>query len=245
MKLILDTNIWYLLPNNPNLIDENDKDKVYATFLNYFELLKTRSVVSNSENHRKIIIEMDKFKKLFTSPFVHMAKLHSFYHYNDLLALQDYLDFLVAFKSGDYIDPQKINDFHLHIDSVNQDFADLAKLFNTEAAKIKERIKNNKKHLDSDSSNSTNLYILDLIHRATGRNLDKFEFQKIELFSKTLNLFFKKLEVGNFSATTNDIIDFFMLSYVQPGDLYFTKEKKWMNLIKEAGCENYLYKNCG
>ena len=243
MRLIIDTNIWYQLPENPTLIKETEKENAHSTFLNYFELLKTRNVVSNPEKVRKIINVMDKYQKIFTPPFVHMAKLHSFYHFNDLTQLKDYITFLVAFKNGDYINPEQKKGFFDYIDAVNNDFSNYAMYLNDEASKIKNNIKNNKKHLSLDSTKFTNSYILNLINQATNRNLVEFDFQKIELFSKTLNQFFKKLEVGDFLATTNDIIDFLILSYVQPGDLYFTKEKKWINLIKEADCEKYLYKN--
>lgn len=27
----------------------------------------------------------------------------------------------------------------------------------------------------------------------------------------------------------------------EQGDKYWTREKRWINLIKKAGCENYLY----
>ena len=39
----------------------------------------------------------------------------------------------------------------------------------------------------------------------------------------------------------NDWFDFSILAYVQPGDKYWTNDRKWLRLIKEAGCEEYLY----
>lgn len=244
MKIIVDTNVWYQLPENPSLIDNLDSKITFSTFLNYFELLKTRSVVSNANVQRKIINEMDKYQKLFTPPFVHIAKLHKYFHFKDLVVLQDYIYFLIAFKNGDFIDPIKINSFFEYIDEINTDFSNYAETLNQKAAEIKMRIKDNKKHLAIDSTDLTNEFLLNIIRQATQQNIENFDFSNIELLSKTLNLFFKKLEVGEFRAVTNDIVDFFLLSYVQPGDLYLTKEKKWINLIKQAGCENYLHKNC-
>lgn len=39
----------------------------------------------------------------------------------------------------------------------------------------------------------------------------------------------------------NDLFDLYNLAYVRRGDKYWTNEKKWIKLIKEAGCEKYLY----
>lgn len=39
----------------------------------------------------------------------------------------------------------------------------------------------------------------------------------------------------------NDWYDFAILTYVQPGDKYWTREKRWLKLITEAGCSEYLY----
>ena len=39
----------------------------------------------------------------------------------------------------------------------------------------------------------------------------------------------------------NDLNDLFILAYVRRGDKYWTKDQKWIDLIKEAGCEEYLF----
>ena len=40
---------------------------------------------------------------------------------------------------------------------------------------------------------------------------------------------------------SNDYMDIFNLAYVRKGDKYWTHEKKWIALIKEVGCERYLF----
>lgn len=71
-------------------------------------------------------------------------------------------------------------------------------------------------------------------------DISTMDFTKIELLIRTLDLFFKRLEVGELKATTNDIVDFLILSYVQPGDQFVTNDKKWKKLITDAGCSKYL-----
>lgn len=44
-------------------------------------------------------------------------------------------------------------------------------------------------------------------------------------------------------ANDSDWFDFAILGYVQPGDKLWTYDKKWINLIKNAGCAEYLYES--
>lgn len=65
---------------------------------------------------------------------------------------------------------------------------------------------------------------------------------KIELLMRTLDHLNKTLVTSKMKFEENDWFDLSILGYVQPGDKYWTKEKKWIRLIKEAGCEEYLFK---
>ncbi|WP_223557925.1 hypothetical protein [Chryseobacterium lathyri] len=240
MKIILDTNIWYGLFENRNLLKDLDQSLVTPTFLNYFEIIKKRSVVSNPLRSRWIFNKMDEFQILFEPPFVYIAKQYQFYHYKNIVELEDYILFLIRYKKGDYIDPKKVEEFFNYADSVNADFENLSIMYNDEAKKVQNRIKNNKKHIMKDSTIFIKEYLAQIVYLATDKDISQMDFNKIELLVKTLDLYFKRLEIGDLKSTTNDIIDFFMLSYVQPGDLYVTKDKKWRKLIIDCGCEGYL-----
>ena len=73
--------------------------------------------------------------------------------------------------------------------------------------------------------------------------LKKYILSNNELFFKVLDYYFKCLEVGQYKWQRNDLFDLFNMAYVRKGDKYWTHEKKWLILIKEAGCEQYLYMN--
>lgn len=241
MKIILDTNIWYGLFENENLLKDLNQSLITTTFLNYYELIKNRGIVKNVERSRWIFNKMNEFQTIFEPPFVHIAKQHQFYHYKNIVELEDYIQFLIRYKKGDFIAPERTDEFLDYIDSMNADFETLSMSYNEEALKIKERIKENKKHLMKDSTVFIKEYLAYIVNLATGKDIINMDFSKIELLVKTLDLYFKRLEIGDLKSTTNDIIDFFMLSYVQPGDLYITKDKKWKKLIIDCGCENYLF----
>jgi hypothetical protein len=242
MKIILDTNIWYDIENNEIFKNPDLKSNITVTFLNYFELIKKPRIITDPDLFRKIFTKMDEYDKIFEPPFVYIAKLHNYYHYNVLIEQYDYINFLINFKKGDFIDPAKESDFREYVKEMDKDFEILANTYNEEALNIKAKIKNNKKHLISDSSKFTNEYLQFIVSKATKQNLEGFDFKNIQLFSETLDGFFKKMEVGELIMKTNDIVDYMMLSYVQPGDKYYTKDKKWIRLISDSNNSQYLYK---
>lgn len=242
MKIILDTNIWYDIENNEIFKKQDLTDKIAVTFLNYFELIKKPRISKDPDFFRKIFLKMAEYEQIFEPPFVHIAKIHKFYHYNVLTELQDYIMFIVNFRNGDYIDPEKELEFKEYVKHMDIDFENLANTYNEEALNIKAKIKNKGNHRNVDSSKLTNNYLSSIVYQATKQDLTGFNFKDIELLSDTLNLFFKKMEIGELIMNTNDIVDYMMLSYVQPGDLYYTKDKKWLKLIADSDHANYLYK---
>lgn len=240
MKIILDTNIWLDLFDNRNLLDGLEQSLICTTFLNYFELMKKKRMVTDEKKFRWIFNKMDEFQKNFDSPFVHIAKQHQFFHYNVLIKLRGFFDFLSNYRNGTVIVEENIKPFYDYADDVNQDFQNLSTSYNFEAKQIQGQIKNRSKHLKRETITLIEKYIANIVDLSTGQDIESMDFSKIELLVRTLDLFFKKLEVGDIVLVTNDIMDFFILSYVQPGDFYVTKDKKWKRLIKDSGFGNYL-----
>lgn len=240
MKIILDTNIWYDYDDNNVFQNEALKNKIAVTYLNYFELIKKRTIVSQPDFFRKILFGMDNYDKIFEPPFVYIAQGQKYYNYNVLLELEDQINFILNFKKGGYIDSEKEQAFYEYISKINNDFQDFVDGFNREAMIIKPRIKNLVKHRIIDSLEETGRFLKFLVVSATGQEIDNFDISKVELLTQTLNTFFKKMEVGELIMKANDVTDFLILSYVQPGDKYYTKDKKWRNLIIESGMQHYL-----
>jgi hypothetical protein len=66
----------------------------------------------------------------------------------------------------------------------------------------------------------------------------------VKLFNQSFRFSFSmRLETSKMKIQANDWFDFAMLAYVQPGDKYFTYEKRWNRLIEEAGCGDYLFQH--
>lgn len=243
MKIILDTNVWLDFFDDRNLLDGLDSSLVTPTFLNYFELMKMKKIADSKYVYKFkwIFNKMDEFhNKIFDPSFVHLAKQNKFYHFNVLLELRGFFDFFKNYKEGVILSEEKAKEFINNIDLINQDFADFSQLLNNKAQEIKVKIKNTKSHINRDSIILVENYVSWFVNLATGQDISMMDFSKIEILIKVLDLYFKRLEIGTIISETNDIIDFLFLCYVQPGDFYVTKDKKWKRLIKDSGCERYL-----
>lgn len=67
------------------------------------------------------------------------------------------------------------------------------------------------------------------------------DFSKFELFVNVFNQYLIDLDLGQETATENDIIDVFNMIYVTPIDKYWTHENKWLSKIKQVGMAKYLF----
>lgn len=135
------------------------------------------------------------------------------------------------------------DDFKKGIEQIRANLDSNAIFLNTEAEEIKKRIKNKKEHKEKDTHHVTGGFLNFCVETISNKRhyLEGFDCNKIGLLVKTLDHFFKTIETSKMKIQANDWFDFAILAYVQPGDIYWTKEKRWIRLIYEAGCEEYLY----
>ena len=76
--------------------------------------------------------------------------------------------------------------------------------------------------------------ILDIDH-------SQVDWSEFELLEKTGAQFFHELQTGKRGYVENDYFDLCNLMYVSPRDKYFVIEKKWKELIRDAGMGHYIY----
>ena len=245
MKIITDTNIWYELGQNEELYNAVKDKTVTPTFVNIHELSKTKNILDKDELVRSAIQMLFRFQKhaIFEPPFVHLAQLNQHFEYNVEDEMKELLKFTSLFAQGHTVPEENKNDFLNKIKSFDESSEGLADFFNEETEKIRVNITDKKKHKEIDSSEITQGFVNFCVERATKEscNLDGFDMNQAELLIKTMDFFFKTLETSKMRVQANDWYDFGILAYVGPNDKYWTKEKRWINLIKGAGCENYLY----
>lgn len=246
MKIIADTNIWYGLGQDKKLFEKVSKDAISPTFANIHELSKSGNLLDKEELSRSAIQMLFKFKEntIYEPPFIYLARLKQDYEYDIVLEIGQWLEFTSKFAKGHSINPEKKEFFKQEILAGRKNLEEVAKFFNDEAENIRTRILNKKAHKKIDTYQITADFINFCVEQSTkGKvNLDGFNLDNIELLVKTLDRFFKTLETSHMKVQANDWYDFAILTYVQPGDKYWTREKRWINLINEAGCGHYLIK---
>jgi hypothetical protein len=244
MKIIADTHIYYYLGAEPELYVKVKGELVSPTFLNIVELCKTENLIDREEYVREAVRKIFSFKHLVTlePPFIHIAKMHCDYDYDPIERFGDFLTFTQEFAKGVKLDKAKIDIFRAWAKKINADFMGAANFANQQAEIINQQIKNKKEHWKKDTIQLTARFIEAFVIGNTQQkcHLEGFDLNQIELLIKSLDTFFKTLELSNMKMQANDWFDFALLAYVQPGDKIWTREKRWINLIKEAGCADYL-----
>lgn len=245
MKIIADTNIWYGLGQDESLFETVKNEPIFPTFANIHELSKSENLIDKEDLSRSAIRMLFKFKHnaIYEPPFIYLAKLKQKYEYDMISEIGHWLDFTSKFAKGYSIDPEKKDEFRQEILVGRKNLEQVAELFNIEAENIRNRILDKKAHKKIDTYQITADFINLCVVKSTKEsvNIDGFDLDKIELLVKTLDHFFKTLETSKMKVQANDWYDFAILAYVKPGDKYWTREKRWINLITDSGCGNYLY----
>lgn len=70
-----------------------------------------------------------------------------------------------------------------------------------------------------------------------------FDWESIELFVNTFATFYQELSLSGMKYQPNDVGDLHNLVYVRPNDKYWTKETRWLKIIRKLDhMEHYLKK---
>ncbi|MCW3117513.1 MAG: hypothetical protein JWM28_1595 [Chitinophagaceae bacterium] len=244
MKIIADTHIYYELGQNKELFEKVKYEPISPTFINILELSKTHNLVNKPDYVRDAIRSLFNFKNevIYEPPFVHLAQLYAEYYYDPVSEFGDFLRFTSRIAEGDTVAPDKTAEFIEWAEKIKLGFIEGANFTNDTATKIKEEITSKKEHREKKTLQLTMNFINHFVIANTkgSCNLEEIDLSASELLIKTLDIFFKTMETSSMKMQPNDWFDFAILSYLQPGDKFWTKEKKWKTLIRECGCESYL-----
>ena len=117
--------------------------------------------------------------------------------------------------------------------------------FNSEAEKIKNKIKNKEAHRNVDARPINRKLINLFVNSMTNDNglSEDFDWGQVELFENVFMHYLIDLETGAKKSKSSDWNDLFQLIYVQPGEKYWTKDAYCIELIKKARMQKYLYGN--
>lgn len=246
MKIIPDTNIWYHLGENKSILQQVTGQPIAPTFINLRELTFTGALVERETNAREAIRAMLEFKNnmIFDSPYVHLAKLFSNYQYDSQKACEHDVAVALRFANGGSVAGEHRDAFHRIMEGKQKTFQAFADFSNAQLYRIREQIATNRRnHLKEESLQLTADFINLLVAQSTNNETDlvNCDLNQCELLIRTVDHFFKRMETTEMSFKGNDLYDFSLLAYVQPGDKFWTREKRWIGLITDAGMGEYLF----
>lgn len=251
-RIIADTNIWlHVLKDNDKLY-ELTKKHLCPNYINLWEICNSGRLISHPNNIREALIKFVPLinKGLFEQPFRYLIRIANKKRvkkkrmiYKLPLIANDMLIMAKRIANGIYISKEQEKNFYDYITQEKKGLEEVKKWFRDMSKECQKRIKDKKKHMKKSSLKQIYNYLEFYAHEATDgkHSLHKLPKRNYELFAKTMDYFYKKLETGSLMWSKDDLYDLFILAYVRRGDKYWTKDQKWVNLIKEAGCEEYLF----
>jgi hypothetical protein len=244
MKIIADTNIWYYISEDKVLFEKVKEFPIAPTWVSIHELNTSKNILDKEELVRNACRMQFHFKPfvIYEPPLIHLANLGGYtgYDYNEI---ESVLKFSSLFAQGVSIKSEEKEMFRAFLDSLDKDLQTAADISNAEADRIEAKIEDAKKHREKDTINLTYQFLDLLVKKTTNdkANLSKLDFRKVDLMSRVLDWYFKTLETTKMKMQPNDWFDFSIMAYVQPNDKLWTCDKRWIRMIKEAKCEEYLF----
>jgi hypothetical protein len=245
MKIIADTHIFYYLGDGSIPIEAYKTEPIAPTFINILELSKTYNLIKNPEYVRKAIRKIFDYQDnvIYEPPFLYLAGVYCNYPYDPIKEFGAFLEFTSAFASGVNIDENKTVEFIEWAEQIKSGVIEVTEFANNTLKEIKQKITNKKEHKEKNTLAINMSLINHFINANTNGTCDiiGIDLSQSELLIRVLDTFFKTLEVSDMKMHPNDWMDLTLLAYVHPDDKIWTREKRWINLIKQAGCEEYLF----
>lgn len=253
MEIFCDTNIWYGIGNGNINLEEYDIPPLYATYINIDELARTPNILFNFENVRDAIraaMVNAKYRTINHNPFIYMLKMEDPEFNPDIQYDKVILDITATLAEDKNISDEFIDNLKIKFIEPRQiELQEIADAYNQLFDNIKADIGNRKKEF---RQLEVIPFIQDFIRSRIGdwtlnhlgewKTLsDDFNWTQIELYLNTWASWYVELSVSNMKFQPNDAYDLSNLVYVGPGDKYWTKEKRWQNIINDiAGLGHYL-----
>lgn len=246
-RIIADTNVWYQLGSD-DLLFERVSSQLVPVYNNLWEMSTTgmlhdkAKILKVRNGIRKMMLCQKRM--ILMEPLRYLIALGNKGYANRIRAYTiDMLKFTQKIAHGYYIDNSQQENFRFALNEIKADLYQIQDAFNEAAALCKQKIKNFKKHR-AQTNYMLIVGLLDYMAKMATQgdfDLKRVPLHDYELLVLVMDCFFKKLETGELKWQRNDLFDLFNLAYVRRGDKYWTNEKRWIQIIKTAGCDGYLY----
>lgn len=246
IRVVCDTMIWYNLSKGQLQLPDSKKFKLVCTYLTLTELAFTPNLfirLKEVQNSIKTILESNVEFEL-RWPYDYAKELIS----NKKVEYKRDEDIVFTFLSGilhshtnSLINEEHLNDILLRRRRNKVDWINFLNELNEPIKNISWVFKKHKLH-DSDAKLFRQWFVFK-INQLTEKEykIDDINWTYFEFIEKMYLKYHRKLQISKMKADLNDNLDLDNMIYVKPGDLYWTLEKRWLNIAKEACMEKYLF----
>lgn len=251
-RIICDTMIWYELSKNTIQVPDPKQYTLVCTKLSLMELAFSPNNLIKLAEVQAAIREIVKVKPqiILHYPWDHATSLIDKDFEFDFEIEEDlaigYLNFLLNHPKEELF-PDSFKENLEDISSTRRkNFQEWADFLNNLYGRNNEIKRTLKKYSDA------NRHLLDFkkwfIHKLNERELgtysvDTFPWEQFEFYTSIGASYMRKMMFSRMKADGNDENDLRNMIYAQPGDKYWTLEKRWNNLAKEAKMTKYLYQH--
>lgn len=255
-KIVCDTNIWYYVENGTiKLKDYDFKYPLSSTWLSLNELFMTPLLYKDPELVFRVIDTMfvnSKTILIYPDDYIRGICFGIDINNNQLIhieikALIEFykkakVDFYSSLQEKPIFDAwiEYVNNFNLEqkkrangVKEVENKMKEIASETN-----YKRRIYEDKDEIEKQHTNLISIRFYELF-KNDDELLPEYERQ-FKLYNSVKFQLIKRLTVTGLAHQENDFEDFDNLIYVNEGDLYWTEENRWLNLIKDSKMLKYL-----
>lgn len=250
-RIICDTMIWYNLSKGHLKVPDPEKYTLVCTYLTLMELAFTPN------NFRKLTEVQDAINQILHSepefilqvPFDHARFLINtgikpeFNIEEDLVF--GFLRILLNQPKEGLIN----NDFKLQLSDItakrtlnSNNWSDFQNKLNEPSKKMGRVLKKYYSE-EWEQTRFQGWFILQLNQLSdTSYSAEQIDWRNYELYEKVYKRYQRNLKISKMKVDSNDGNDLKNMIYVQPADLYWTLEKRWLTIAKEIKLEKYFYR---
>lgn len=254
MEVICDTNIWYYLGNGTLKPAQLTGTTLVATFYNFEELITTPNIITDFQTVRKAAkaIVNHSSRQVLENAFLHMANtIDPFFEdkrYSYNLGVRNWGEIrnIAALDDSFQLTPELLKEYQKNINKRLGQGQAVATIENQFVLKVKNHSKKlwkeSQKKYYKERFKGIVLELNDYLKMfSDGQvSIQNGNLKRFELFLTAFLQLSRNVEIAKWVMQPNDAYDLYNLIYVKPGDKYFTREKRWINLITEVGLSHYL-----
>jgi hypothetical protein len=242
--------IWYELSKNRIRVPNRDRYTLICTHLSLTELALTGNLFGNLEEVQKAVrailsvecdfnmhYPLDHARKLIDKDFVFKYNIEE--------------DLVMAFIRAILNQPKEgliENSLKQHLLKISarrqensNDWSDFINKLNQPMKDISYILKRYREE-NSYQENFKKTFLFHLNQLSEKEYTDNLiDWSLFELYEKVGARYHRNMLLSKMKADRNDESDLKNMIYVQPGDKYWTLEKRWLSIIKEVSLEQYLY----